>query len=153
MPGDNPNPPHQPPTLADMSIDLSDFQLMDIGLEEKRRLPKPLADFPETARQVLAVLPAYQDALRLTQAEFDPAAVAEHLRLAEELLPYAVWLEKRAEQTRETRLVHLAESYRAVLKLYHRAQAAAEFNPQVGHAFAFLGEYFGVGKKRKEKEE
>lgn len=153
MPGNNPNPPHQPPTLADMSIDLSDFQLMDIGLEEKRRLPKPLADFPETARQVLAVLPAYEDALRLTQAEFDPAAVAEHLRLAEELIPYVAWLEKRAEQARETRLVHLAESYRAVLKLYHRAQAAAEFDPQVGHAFAFLGEYFGAGRKRKEKEE
>uniref|UniRef100_UPI004055FF1B hypothetical protein n=1 Tax=Candidatus Electronema sp. TaxID=2698783 RepID=UPI004055FF1B len=153
MPDNPTNPSNQPPTLADMSIDLSEFQLMDIGLEEKRRLPKPLADFPETARQVLAVLPAYQDALRLTQAEFDPAAVAEHLALAEELIPYVAWLEKRAEQVRETRLVHLAESYRAVLKLYHRSQAAAEFDPQVGHAFAFLGEYFGVGKKRKEKEE
>jgi hypothetical protein len=153
MPDNNPNHPPQPPTLADMSIDLSSFQLMDIGLEEKRRLPKPLADFPETARQALAVMPAHQAALRLTQAEFDPAAVAEHLALAEELLPYAAWLEKRAEQVRETRLIHLAESYRGVLKLYHRAQAAAEFDPQVGHAFSFLGDYFGVGKKRKEKEE
>jgi hypothetical protein len=79
--------------------------------------------------------------------------VEEHLKLAADLLPYAAWLEKRAEQVRETRLVHLAEAYQSVLRLYHRTQAAAEFDPQVGYAFAFLAEYFGVGKKRKEKTE
>ncbi len=49
MPDNPTNPSNQPPTLADMSIDLSDFQLMDIGLEEKRRLPKPLADRADLA--------------------------------------------------------------------------------------------------------
>lgn len=153
MPDTQPNTPNHVPTLADMEIDLSAFQLMDISLEEKRKLPKPLADFPEVAAQVLALYPQYQAELRLTEAEFAPALVTEHLGLAAELLPYAAWLERRAEQVRETRLVHLAEAYRAVLKLYHRVQAAAEFDPQVGHAFAFLAEHFGVGKKKKEKEE
>lgn len=153
MPNDPPNNPHHVPTLADMQIDLSAFQLMDIGLEEKRKLPKPLANFPETTAQVLALYPQHQAELRLSEAEFDPEAVEEHLKVAADLLPYAAWLEKRAEQVRETRLVHLAEAYQSVLRLYHRTQAAAEFDPQVGYTFAFLAEYFGVGKKRKEKTE
>jgi hypothetical protein len=152
---DNPNNPHtpsNPPTLADKQIDLSPFALMDLDPEEIRKLPKPKTDFAEVARQVLALYPEYEDELRLSEEDFDPVKVAEHLDLAEELIPYAQWLERRAEQVRETRLVHLADAYRAVLALYHRSQAAEAFDPQVGYAYAFLADYFGVGKKMGNKE-
>ncbi len=152
---DNPNPPNNPPhvpTLADKQIDLSAFQLMDFDQEEIRNLPKPHTDFAEIARQVLALYPDFAAALQLTDADFDPAKVAEQLDLVDQLQPYSDWLERRAEQVRETRLVQLAEAYRSVLKLYQRVQAATEFDPQVGYAFAFLGDHFGVGKKKKKKD-
>lgn len=145
------NPPHVP-TLADKQIDLSAFQLVDYDQEEIRSLPKPHADFAEITRQALAVYPDFEAALQLAEEDFDPDKVAEHLDLADQLLPYADWLERRAEQVRETRMVHLAEAYRPVLKLYQRIQAAAEFDPQVGYAFAFLAEHFGTGKKKSKKE-
>jgi len=148
----NPDTPSNPPTLADKQIDLSPFALMDLDPEEIRKLPKPKTDFAEVARQVLALYPEYEDELRLSEEDFDPVKVAEHLDLAEELIPYAEWLERRAEQVRETRLVHLADAYRAVLALYHRSQAAEAFDPQVGYAYAFLADYFGVGKKMGNKE-
>lgn len=155
---DNPNnltPPNNPPhvpTLADKQIDLSAFQLMDFDQEKIRNLPKPRTDFAEVARQVLALYPDFEAALKLTDTDFAPDKVAEHLNLADQLVPYADWLERRAEQVRETRMVHLAESYRPILKLYQRVQAAAEFDPQVGYAFAFLAEHFGAGKKKSKKE-
>lgn len=155
---DNANPNNPPnnsppaPTLADKQIDLSPFQLVDFDAEEIRSLPKPHAGFSETARQALAMYPDFQAALRLTAEEFDPDKVEEHLDLAEQLAPYADWLERRAEQVRETRMVHLAEAYRPILKLYQRIQAAAEFDPQVGYAFAFLAEHFGAGRKKSKKE-
>ena len=145
------NPPHVP-TLADKQIDLSPFDLVDLDAEEVRKLPKPKTDFSEAARQVLALYPDYAADLKLSAEDFDPAEVAEQLDLAEQLIPYSEWLERRAEQVRETRLVQLAAAYRAVLRLYHRTQAAAEFDPQVGHAFAFLADYFGMGKKKSKKE-
>ena len=151
----NPNPPNDQshaPTLADKKIDLSPFHLINLDQEEIRKLPKPKTDFAEAARQVLALYPQFKDELRLSEEDFDPAKVAEHLDLAEELIPYAEWLERRSEQVRETKLVHLADSYRAVIKLYHRTQAAAEFDPDVGYAFAFLADYFGAGKKKQKKE-
>jgi hypothetical protein len=148
----NPDTPSNPPTLADKQIDLSPFALMDLDPEEIRKLPKPKTDFAEVARQVLALYPEYEDELRLSEEDFDPVKVAEHLDLSEELIPYAEWLERRAEQVRETRLVHLADAYRAVLALYHRSQAAEAFDPQVGYAYAFLADYFGVGKKMGNKE-
>lgn len=148
----NPNTPSNPPTLADKQIDLSPFALMDLDPEEIRKLPKPKTDFAEVARQVLALYPEYEDELRLSEEDFDPAKVAEHLDLAEELIPYAEWLVRRTEQVRETRLVHLADAYRGVLALYHRSQAAEAFDPQVGYAFAFLADHFGAGKKRGNKE-
>ena len=141
-----------PPTLADKQIDLSGFQLVDFDQEEIRNLPKPRTDFAEVARQVLALYPDFEDALKLTETDFDAAKVTEQLDLADQLQPYSAWLERRAEQVRETRLVQLAEAYRAVLRLYQRVQAAAEFDPQVGYAFAFLGDHFGAGKKKGKKE-
>ena len=155
---DNPNTPNpsddQPhvPTLADKQIDLSGFLLMDFDQEEIRNLPKPRTDFADVARQVLALYPDFEDALKLTETEFDAAKVTEQLDLADQLQPYSAWLERRAEQVRETRLVQLAEAYRAILKLYQRVQAAAEFDPEVGYAFAFLGDHFGAGKKKGKKE-
>jgi hypothetical protein len=155
---ENPNPPNPPgnpphvPTLADKQIDLSAFQLVDYDQEEIRSLPKPHAGFAEITRQALAVYPDFEAVLQLAEEDFDPAKVAEHLDLADQLAPYADWLERRAEQVRETRMVHLAEAYRSVLKLYQRVHAAAEFNPQVGYAFAFLAEHFGTGKKKSKKE-
>lgn len=152
---DNPNNPHSPstpPTLADKQIDLSPFTLIDLDPDEVRKLPKPKTDFSEVARQVLALYPEYKDELRLSEEDFDPAKVKKHLDLAEELIPYSEWLEKRAEQVRETRMVHLADAYRAVLALYHRSQAAEAFDPQVGYTFAFLADYFGAGKKKGKKE-
>jgi hypothetical protein len=151
----NPNPPNNPhhvPTLADKQIDLSAFLLMDFDQEEIRNLPKPRTDFADVARQVLALYPDFEAALKLTDEEFDADKVAEQLDLADQLQPYSEWLERRAEQVRETRLVQLAEAYRAVLRLYQRVQAAAEFDPEVGYAFAFLGDHFGAGKKRGKKE-
>jgi hypothetical protein len=151
----NPNPPNNPPhvpTLADKQIDLSAFQLMDFDSEELSNLPRPHADFAGVARQVLALYPDFEAALKLTDADFAPDKVAEQLDLADQLQPYSEWLERRAEQVRETRLVQLAEAYRAVLRLYQRTQAAAEFDPQVGYAFAFLGDHFGAGKKKGKKE-
>ena len=151
----NPNPPNNPPhvpTLADKQIDLAAFQLMDFDQEEIRNLPKPRTDFADVARQVLALYPDFEAALKLTDAEFDADKVAEQLDLAEQLQPYSEWLERRAEQVRETRLVQLAEAYRAVLRLYQRAQAAAEFDPEVGYAFAFLADHFGAGKKKSKKD-
>jgi hypothetical protein len=151
----NPNPPNNPPhapTLADKQIDLSAFQLMDFDQEEIRNQPKPRTDFADVARQVLALYPDFEAALKLTDADFDPDKVAEQLDLADQLQPYSDWLERRAEQVRETRLVQLAEAYRSVLKLYQRVQAAAEFDPEVGYAFAFLGDHFGAGKKKGKKE-
>ncbi|WP_417914704.1 hypothetical protein [Candidatus Electronema sp. JM] len=151
----NPNPPNNPhhvPTLADKQIDLSAFQLVDFDQEEIRNLPKPRTDFAEIARQTLALYPDFEAALKLTAADFDPDKVAEHLELADQLQPYSDWLERRAEQVRETRMAHLAEAYRPVLKLYQRIQAAAEFDPQVGYAFAFLADHFGAGKKKSKKE-
>lgn len=155
---DNSNPSNPPnnqphvPTLADKQIDLSAFQLVDYDQDEIRRLPKPHAGFAETTRQALAVYPDFEAVLKLADEDFDPDKVAEHLDLADQLLPYADWLERRAEQVRETRMAHLAEAYRPVLKLYQRIQAAAEFDPQVGYAFAFLGDHFGAGKKKSKKE-
>jgi hypothetical protein len=155
---DNPNPPNPPtnpphvPTLADKQIDLSAFQLVDYDQDEIRRLPKPHTGFAEIARQALAVYPDFEAVLQLAEEDFDPAKVAEHLDLADQLIPYADWLERRAEQVRETRMVHLAEAYRPILKLYQRVHAAAEFNPQVGYDFAFLAEHFGTGKKKSKKE-
>jgi len=147
-----PNPPPHVPTLADKQIDLSPFHLMDLDADDVRSLPKPKAEFPEAARQVLGLYPDFSSELELTAAEFDPAKVAEQLELAEQLAPYAEWLERRAEQVRETRMAHLAEAYRAVLRLYHRSEAASAFNPDVGYAFAFLSDYFGVGKKKGKKD-
>ena len=65
----NPDTPSSPPTLADKQIDLSPFTLIDLDPEEVRKLPKPKADFPEIARQVLALYPEYQDELRLSEEE------------------------------------------------------------------------------------
>ena len=144
------NPPHVP-TLADKQIDLSPFDLVDLDPEEVRSLPRPHADFTEVARQALALYPEYAAELKLSAEDFDPDAVAEELDLADQLVPYSEWLERRAEQVRETRMVQLADAYRAVLRLYHRTQAAAEFDPQVGYAFAFLADYFGAGKKKSKK--
>lgn len=151
----NPNPPNPPPhvpTLADKQIDLSHFDLMDLDAEDVRSLPKPKAEFPEAARQVLGLYPDFSAQLKLTEAEFDPDKVTEQLALAEQLAPYAEWLERRAEQVRETRMAHLADAYRAVLRVYHRADAASAFDPEVGYAFAFLSDYFGAGKKKGKKE-
>jgi hypothetical protein len=148
---DNPSTPN-PPTLADKQIDLSAFQLVDFDADEIRSLPKTRTDFVEVARQVLALYPNFAAELRLTDEEFDPVKAKGQLDLADQLLPCSVWLERRAEQVRETRLVQLAEAYRQVLRLYQRVQAAAEFDPQVGHAFAFLAEHFGTGKKKSKKE-
>ena len=151
----NPNPPNNPPhvpTLADKQIDLSAFLLMDFDQEEIRTLPKPRTDFADVARQVLALYPDFEAALKLTDADFDLDKVMQQLDLADQLQPYSDWLERRAEQVRETRLIQLAEAYRAILKLYQRVQAAAEFDPQVGYAFAFLGDHFGAGKKKGKKE-
>jgi hypothetical protein len=148
---DAPNTPPHVPTLADKQIDLSPFNLIDLDQEEIRKLSKPKTDFVEIARQVLALYPDFEAELRLTEEEFDSTEVAEHLDLAEELIPYAEWLKKREEQVRETRMVHLDDSYQAVLRLYHRSQAAAEFDPDVGYAFAFLADYFGAGKKKRKK--
>ena len=156
MPDDVNNPnssddaPHAP-TLADKTIDLSSFHLIDLDPEETRKLPRPHADFSEIARQVLALYPEYKDELRLTEEDFAPDKVSEDLDLADELVPYAEWLERRTEQVRETRMVHLADSYGAVRRLYQRVQAAAEFNPDVGYAYAFLADYFGSGKKKSKK--
>ncbi len=149
----SPNNPQHVPTLADKQIDLSPFDLVDLDAEEIRKLPKPKTDFSEVARQVLALYPDYAAELKLSAEDFDQDAVAEQLDLAEQLVPYAEWLDRRAEQVRETRIVQLADAYRAVLRLYHRTQAAAEFDPQVGYAFAFLADYFGMGKKKSKKEE
>lgn len=152
----DPNPPNNPqhvPTLADKQIDLSPFDLVDLDAEEIRKLPKTKTDFSEVARQVLALYPEYAAELKLSAEDFDPDAVAEELDLADQLIPYAEWLDRRAEQVRETRLVQLANAYQAVLRLYHRTQAAAEFDPQIGYAFAFLAEYFGMGKKKSKKEQ
>ena len=152
---DNPNNPHTPstpPTLADKQIDLSPFALIDLDPEEIRKLPKPKTDFNEVARQVLALYPEYKDELRLSEEDFDPVKVKEHLDLSEELTPYADWLKKRDEQVRETRMKHLADAYRSVLALYRRSQAAEAFDPQIGYAFAFLADHFGAGKKRSKKE-
>jgi hypothetical protein len=146
------NPPHAP-TLADKQIDLSPFDLVDLDAEEIRKLPKPKTDFSEVARQVLALYTEYAAELKLSAEDFDPDAVAEQLNLADQLVPYSEWLDRRAEQVRETRIVQLADAYRAVLRLYHRTQAAAEFDPQVGYAFAFLADYFGTGKKKSRKEQ
>ncbi len=146
------NPSPHVPTLADKQIDLSAFQLVDVDAEEIRSLPKPRTDFVEVARQVLALYPDFKDVLRLMDEEFDPIKAKELLDLADQLLPHSAWLDRRAEQVRETRLVSLAEAYRQVLRLYQRVQAAAEFDPQVGHAFAFLGDHFGTGKKKSKKE-
>jgi hypothetical protein len=151
----NPAPPSSTPhvpTLADKQIDLSHFELMDLNAEEIRSLPKPKMEFPEAARQVIGLYPDFSDQLKLTEEEFDPDKVAEQLELAEQLVPYAEWLERRAEQVRETRMFHIADAYRAVLRVYHRADAAAVFDPQVGYAFAFLSDYFGTGKKKAKKE-
>ncbi|MCW5206233.1 hypothetical protein VU08_04790 [Desulfobulbus sp. F5] len=151
----NPNPPNNPPhvpTLADKQIDLSHFDLMDLNADEIRSLPKPKIEFPEAARQVIGLYPDFSDKLQLTAEEFDPDKVAEQLSLADQLIPYAEWLERRAEQVRETRMFHLADAYRAVLRVYHRAEAAEAFDPQVGYAFAFLDDYFGIGKKKSKKE-
>lgn len=148
---DSSNDPAHIPTLADKKIDLSAFALMDLDPEEVRKLPRPHADFTEVTRQVLALYPEYKNELRLSEEDFAPDKVAEHIDLAEELIPYAEWLERRAEQVRETRMVHLAESYGAVRRLYQRVQAATEFNPDVGYAFAFLADYFGAGKKKRKK--
>ena len=148
----SPDTPSNPPTLADKQIDLSPFALIDLDPDEIRKLPKPKTDFAEVARQVLALYPEFSAEFRLSEEEFDPTKVAEHLDLAEELLPYGEWLEKRDEQVRETRMMHLAEAYRAVLALYHRSQAAAAFDPQVKYAFAFLSDHFGTGKKKGKKE-
>ncbi len=151
----NPNPPNPPPhvpTLADKQIDLSHFDLMDLDADETRSLPKPKTEFPEAARQVLGLYPDFSDKLKLTEEEFDPDKVTQQLALAEQLVPYAEWLERRAEQVRETRMFHIADAYRAVLRVYHRADAAAAFDPQVGHAFAFLSDYFGAGKKKSKKD-
>lgn len=145
------NPPHAP-TLADKQIDLSAFPLMDLGSAQLRSLPKPRTDFTEVARQVLAIYPDFADELQLSEAEFDPDKAKEYLDLADQLSPYSEWLERRAEQVRETRLVQLAESYRLVLRLYQRVQAAAEFHPEVGHAFGFLADHFGAGKKKGKKD-
>ena len=155
---DNTSNPTQPdgqphvPTLADKQIDLSPFDLMDLDADEIRSLPKPKAEFPAAARQVVSLYPDFTEQLRLTEEEFDPDKVTEQLGLADQLLPYAEWLERRAEQVRETRMVHIAEAYRAVLRVYHRAEAAAAFDPQVGYAFAFLSDYFGAGKKKGKKD-
>lgn len=151
----NPNPPNNPPhvpTLADKQIDLSHFDLMDLNADEIRSLPKPKMEFPEAARQVLGLYPDFSDRLKLTEEEFDPDKVAEQLSLADQLIPYAEWLERRAEQVRETRMFHLADAYRAVLRVYHRAEAAEAFDHEVGYAFAFLDDYFGIGKKKSKKE-
>jgi hypothetical protein len=151
----NPNPPNNPPhvpTLADKQIDLSHFDLMDLNADEIRSLPKPKMEFPEAARQVLGLYPDFSDRLKLTEEEFDPAKVTEQLSLADQLIPYAEWLERRAEQVRETRMFHLADAYRAVLRVYHRAEAAEAFDHEVGYAFAFLDDYFGIGKKKSKKE-
>lgn len=151
----NPNPPNPPPhvpTLADKQIDLSHFDLMDLDANAILSLPKPKAEFPEAARQVLGLYPDFSAQLKLTEEEFDPDKVTEQLALAEQLVPYAEWLERRAEQVRETRMAYLADAYRAVLRVYHRADAAAAFDPEVGYAFAFLSDYFGAGKKKGKKE-
>lgn len=152
MTDSNPSNPHHPPTLADKQIDLSGFQLVDMAQNELLKQPKPRTDFADMARQVLALYPEHQAALKLTDEEFNSAAISGHLELAEELVPYSEWLERRAEQLRETRMVHLAEAYKPVLRLYQRVQAAAEFDPQVGYAFAFLAEHFGAGKKKSKKD-
>ncbi|MBI3072430.1 MAG: hypothetical protein HYY84_09980 [Deltaproteobacteria bacterium] len=137
------------PKPGDTAIDLRGIELVDLTRDEMKALARPRSNWIEVAEQVAAVYPQVADQLGL--GKFDPAtAINNPIARIAELAPYEAWLEKALEMVRETRAKAASDAWRAMLKVYRRANDVALEDPRVAKAFRFVSDYLATDSTREQ---
>lgn len=117
--------------------------------EEKQRLIKPIDGFPELTERFAA---AWSDRKALKVAGLSPAKLLRALEGARKAAARENALRSKLEEKlrplTDNRLRAEHEAWKMVLDAYAVAKALARVDPEMSHAFAFLGDALTHPKKK-----
>ncbi|HRI70999.1 MAG TPA: hypothetical protein PK156_42500 [Polyangium sp.] len=111
-----------------------------LSVDEKLRLLKPMDGFTEIAERFAAT---WKDQSTLKVAGLSPArllrAIESAKRAAARENALRMKLEEKLRPLNDARLLAEHEAWKMVLDAYAVAKALARVNPEIGHAFTFVG--------------
>lgn len=121
-----------------------------LSAEEKQRLIKPIDGFAEIAERFAD---AWADRPTLKVAGMSPAKLARAVEVAKKSLArenaLRAKLEEKLRPLSDARLLAEHEAWKMVLDAYAVAKALSRVNPEIGHAFAFVGQAMTSKSKKK----
>jgi hypothetical protein len=121
-----------------------------LTVEDKQRLIKPIDGFAEIAERFAA---SWKDRKALKVAGLSPAkllrAIESAKRAAARENALRSKLEEKLRPLMDARLLAEHEAWKMVLDAYAVAKALARVDPEVGHAFAFVGEALSPRARKK----
>lgn len=121
-----------------------------LSSEEKQRLLKPIDGFTEIAERFAAT---WVERPTLKVSGMSAAKLARAVELARKSLArenaVRAKLEEKLRPLSDARLLAEHEAWKMVLDAYAVAKALARVNPEVGHAFAFVGQAMTSKSKKK----
>jgi hypothetical protein len=121
-----------------------------LSADEKLRLIKPIDGFTEIAERFAAT---WKDRQALKVAGLSPAKLLRAIESAKKAAAkenaLRAKLEEKLRPLTDARLLAEHEAWKMVLDAYAVAKALARVNPEVGHAFTFVGESMTNKPKKK----
>jgi len=124
-----------------------------LTVEEKQRLIKPIDGFPELTERFAA---AWSDRKALKVAGLSPAKLLRALEGAKKAAARENALRSKLEEKlrplTDNRLRAEHEAWKMVLDAYAVAKALARVDPELSHAFSFLGDALTRRPKKKANE-
>lgn len=124
-----------------------------LSFEEKQRLIKPIDGFTEIAERFAA---AWTERPTLKVAGLSAAKLSRAVEVARKSLArenaLRAKLEEKLRPLSDARLLAEHQAWKMVLDAYAVAKALARVDPEVGHAFAFVGQAMTTKSKKKSKD-
>lgn len=125
-----------------------------LSADEKLRLIKPIDGFTEVAERFAAT---WKDRPTLKVAGMSPPKLLRAIESAKKAAArenaLRAKLEEKLRPLTDARLLAEHAAWKMVLDAYAVAKALARINPEVGHAFTFVGEAMTNKPKKKAKQE
>lgn len=128
----------------------TDEALFDLTPEEVSALSKPREGFEAHIEGLLALYEAEADELKIRGLEL--AEIRAHANSAKALAAIEAAAAKYAEMVRETRLLHAARVWDALLDIYAKAQAVGRTNEAVARGIADFAKFMKTGPRKAKAE-
>lgn len=121
-----------------------------LSSDEKQRLLKPIDGFTELGERFAA---AWTERPTLKVAGMSPAKLSRAIEIAKKSLArenaLRAKMEEKLRPLSDARLLAEHEAWKMVLDAYAVAKALARVNPEIGNAFAFVGQAMTTKSKKK----